>query len=335
MFGQPYYSESEYSWLLMKLFPPGSAFERNPLSSFYKLVSGFAPELRRNDEQITGLVGESEPLGAENLIGEWETDYGLPGCLGLPLLLADRQAQLYDKVIWPGNLKTGWSDFGNLVPESDIIDGIGDHTDLLVGDAITIADGLAGGKYEVIAKPTANSIQIEQPATHLAVGVQLEAYFNRGEASKRYFYAVADYLGYTINDVEVFPSLGLGVIPNSFLQSANSAVGSPILVSIADTSDIEAGQFVSHPGFPIGEHEVLSKTASSVTLAVDAIATIAGENARGYDEEPLGMTDAIGDGYRFAAQFDISLNLNPDGDKLECVFEKLRQAHVEFLYNFS
>lgn len=335
MFGEPKYKDTEYAWMLMKEFPSGDAFPRNPFTSLYKYMLAFAQELRRIDIQINNLVKESTPESTDELIGEWEIDAGFPDCLDIPTTLSARRAQVLNRLIFPGHLETGWADTGNITAGSPIITGIGDTTDLMIGDAVFASAGFQSGKYIVIDR-TASTITLEQNAFKNATGASLTAFFYSAELSERFLKAIALFYGYTITQFTYFDIFLLGPEANDFSEIGNTNNGSPVISSIADTSDISVGDYVSvEKGFPLKEHKVISKDATSITLDVNALSTIASVDLIGFTGKPHGMGDPIGDGLLFLVEMDVSLGSNPDGVLLECLFGKLKHSHINFIYNFS
>lgn len=73
----------DYIEQLASLLPPGIAIRRETDTDVYKLLNGMAEELARIDARGDDVLRESDPRTTVELIGEWETQVGLPDeCLG-------------------------------------------------------------------------------------------------------------------------------------------------------------------------------------------------------------------------------------------------------------
>jgi len=86
-------------------------------------------------------------------------------------------------------------------------------------------------------------------------------------------------------------ALGFNTI---YVRLSNSATdntgdttnGNPTIAGMADTSDFNVGDHVTiSAGFPAGVHEIIGKTANSITLDINANATIANVTVSTYDPD--------------------------------------------------
>lgn len=73
----------EYRDQLKALLPPGQAFPREPGTSLDDLLNGMAQELARIDASGERLIVDCNPIGAVELLADWERVAGLPDkCAG-------------------------------------------------------------------------------------------------------------------------------------------------------------------------------------------------------------------------------------------------------------
>lgn len=74
---------ADYKELLKALLPPGQAFPRDQNTDMDTLLDGMAQELSRIDLRGERLMMEANPLGAVELLSDWERVAGLPDkCAG-------------------------------------------------------------------------------------------------------------------------------------------------------------------------------------------------------------------------------------------------------------
>jgi uncharacterized protein YmfQ (DUF2313 family) len=91
-------NEENYRDQLLSLLPPGKAITKEPTSGIGRMMHGLGIELERVEERAGDLIVESVPGNCDELLAEWETDFGL-----LPTgTTAERKAALAAKVIEVG-----------------------------------------------------------------------------------------------------------------------------------------------------------------------------------------------------------------------------------------
>lgn len=329
--------------MLIKLQPPGDAFPRNNTSINFDFMLGFAQELRRIDEQIHNLIKESHPEQTDQLVTEWEIDCGFPDeCYDIPITLSARRLQIINRLIFPGHITTGWTDAGNVTAGSAIITGLGDTTDILIGDAVHVSAGFQGGKYLVVDKTT-STIILEQTALKTAAGATLTGYFYTAEPSERFFKRLLILLGYGFFAFEYYDTFMVGPPPTGYAETGDAVSGSDTLINVSSTAGIEVGQYLwIKEGFNITgglfkELKVLAKTANTIQVDRNAALNAGGTDLIGFPFQPSGMGDPIGGAYAYAVLVKFTLGAPPaDTDTLiKCVFNKLKPAHTIFLYQFS
>ncbi|NIO83407.1 MAG: hypothetical protein GTN53_22855, partial [Candidatus Aminicenantes bacterium] len=209
----------------------------------------------------------------------------------------------------------------------------------LIGDAVHVSAGFEGGKYLVIDK-TASTITLEQTALKDATGAALTGYFYTAEPSERFLKRLLILLGYTFVSIEYFDAFQLGPLPTGYTSTGDPQNGSDIIINVVSTAGLNVGDYLwVSEGFDITgddkkELKVLAKTASTIQVDRNAIATATGADLIGYPFQPSGMGDPLGDAYLFTAKIKFSLGSPPaDTDTLlKCVFNKLKPAHTVFLY---
>jgi uncharacterized protein YmfQ (DUF2313 family) len=69
---------SDYQNALLALLPTGEAWVSEPDGELAKLMLALGEEFARIDARAVQLLAESVPSGADDLLEEWEADYGLP-----------------------------------------------------------------------------------------------------------------------------------------------------------------------------------------------------------------------------------------------------------------
>lgn len=329
--------------MLIKLQPPGDAFPRNNTSINFDFMLGFAQELRRIDEQIHNLIKESHPEQTDQLVTEWEIDCGFPDeCYDIPITLSARRLQIINRLIFPGHITTGWTDAGNVTAGNAIITGLGDTTDILIGDAANVSAGFQGGKYLVIDK-TASTITLEQTALKTAAGATLTGYFYTAEPSERFFKRLMILLGYGFYAFEYFDSFLVGPSSNGYAETGDPQSGSDTIINVSSTAGIEVGQYLwikegfNLTGGAAKELKVLAKTANTIQVDRNAAVNATGADLIGFNFQPSGMGDLIGAAFAHAVTIKFTLGAPPaDTDiLLKCVFNKLKPAHTIFLYQVS
>jgi len=343
MIWNPKFTDEEYARMLLKLQPPGDPFPHDSDSVNYNFMLGFAQELRRIDEQIHNLITEAHPGEADQLIAEWEIDCGFPDeCYDIPITLSARRLQVVNRIIFPGHITTGWADAGNVTAGSQVITGLADTTDILIGDAVHVSAGFQGGKYLVIDK-TASTVTLEQTALKDAAGATLTGYFYTAEPSERFFKRLLILLGYSFFAFEYYDKFLIGPSPNGYTATGDPQIGSDTIINVSSTAGIEIGQYLwISAGFDLTgntnkELKVLAKTANTVQVDRNAAATAAGADLVGFNLQPSGMGDPIGAAYAYTVLIKFYLGAPPaDTDiLLKCVFNKLKPAHTIFLYQTS
>ena len=343
MIWTPKFTEREYARMLIKCFPPGAVFPRDENKDLFALMEGLGAELRRIDEQVHGLIKEAHPEQADQLIAEWEIDTGFPDdCYNIALTLVERRAQVLRRIIFPGFLTTGWTGTGDITAGSDIITNCTSTDGLYIGDAVQPSAGYPGGKY-IVKDKTANTITLEQIAHRTAAGVSLTAYFEKAEASERFFKQLLEFLGYTFYAFEYFDIFQVGPAPNGYAATGDPQSGSDTIINVSSTAGIEVGHYLwIKEGFNLiggdnKELKVLAKTANTIQVDRNATATAAGTDLIGFNLQPAGCGDGIGDAFAHAVTIKFILGASPaDTDALlKCVFNKLKQSHTVFLYQVS
>jgi len=85
------------------LVPVGSAWPRDPRSTWDKLLAGVSSWRGRLEVRAEDLLLESDPRRANELLAEWEDAVGLPdACLPVPASLAERRALVTSRLVGEG-----------------------------------------------------------------------------------------------------------------------------------------------------------------------------------------------------------------------------------------
>lgn len=89
-----------YRNLLLRLLPPGRAFNREAGSKLYQLMEALGVELSRVDSRAKELLAESDPRTTTELIEDWERLVGIPDdCqTEVSASLAERRADVVRKL---------------------------------------------------------------------------------------------------------------------------------------------------------------------------------------------------------------------------------------------
>src|SRR6187401_2952967 len=97
-------SGDDYVGPMLRLFPQGIAWPREPESVFVRCVRGFAQIWGYVDGRAADLLEiESDPRKTVELLPDWERAWGLPDpCWPLPLTIEERQQQLVFKITYKG-----------------------------------------------------------------------------------------------------------------------------------------------------------------------------------------------------------------------------------------
>ena len=340
MFKQRFTLE-QYTRMLMGLLPVGAAWPREQGTDLYNLFEGVAVEFTRLDASLMDLVNNAFPGSAETMLPEWEEQVGLPNCFPIPATVEERQALVKRICTWPGAIPTGWSDTGAASKGSAIVSGI-DTTELFVGDYLSVSDGIGDGYYKVISK-TASTATLEQPFKKSVASVNVAGYICEPQCSQRFFELLALFLGYEIASVEINEPFVMGPLEAGTNWSGDTTEGSPLIAVLGGfEGDVDVGQYVSvSGGFPLKEQRIVSKGTGQITLNQNAIASVSGvtivpfvSHGNGISK-PFGMGDGIGDALQTTITINFTSSTYTDGNLLECVFNKLRQAHIYFVFNFS
>ncbi len=92
-------SAAQYLEQLQALLPPGAAWARDSEATLTKLLAGLAEEFARVEGRGLVLVEEADPRTTAELLGEWETAFGLPdSCAVTPSTVPGRQLALHQRV---------------------------------------------------------------------------------------------------------------------------------------------------------------------------------------------------------------------------------------------
>lgn len=336
MFAQKF-SEKSYTNMLMNLLPRGAAFPRDLDTDLYLLMNAWAQEFARYDSSLIELLNQSYPINADSLISEWEKEVGLPNCFPIPATLTERQQLVERMVIFPGALPTGYVQTGSTVKYSPIIT-VPSTSNIYVGEYVTFDIGVGTGKYKVVSI-TSTTIEIEQSAISTQGSVAIIGYICEMSQSLRFYEKLVNFLGSAIVDVHYNDAFQTGPSESGFDQTGDSAIGSPIITNITDTSLIDEGHYVScFKGFPLKEQKVLSKTANTITLDTNATSTEIGLRIIGYQDiggiysKPSGVGDDIGDGFLNAVTLDITTTVNDA--LINCVLQSIAPGHLDLFINF-
>lgn len=82
---------AEWSRALRQLLPPGRAMQTLLGAKTEDVTLAAGAEFARFDERIDALLRESDPRTTEEMLDEWEAEYGLPDpCVTLPATTAER-----------------------------------------------------------------------------------------------------------------------------------------------------------------------------------------------------------------------------------------------------
>jgi len=94
------HSGDAYGDAFAALLPSGIAWPRDPDTVLMMLVRALAEEWARVDGRGADLLGrEADPRATIELLGEWESAFGLPDpCVAEPLTIEDRQGALYGRM---------------------------------------------------------------------------------------------------------------------------------------------------------------------------------------------------------------------------------------------
>jgi uncharacterized protein YmfQ (DUF2313 family) len=69
---------ADYAEMLRRLLPPGAIWQADPGSVQEGVLAAWAAELARVDGRVADLLRESLPETADEMLGEWEAEFGLP-----------------------------------------------------------------------------------------------------------------------------------------------------------------------------------------------------------------------------------------------------------------
>lgn len=99
---------NSFKEMIWQLYPKGLAWNREQglLDSFNESA---AAELQKIDERTLALVREADPRKTEELIGDWENDFGLPDeCTPLAATLEGRRQAVVAKINLRGCMTPAW-----------------------------------------------------------------------------------------------------------------------------------------------------------------------------------------------------------------------------------
>ncbi len=92
-------TRDDYLTQLRALLPEGAAWPREQDSVLSQLLLAWADEMARLDVRVDNLIDEADPTTCNELLSEWETNFGLPDpCTSLATTLAERRAILHARV---------------------------------------------------------------------------------------------------------------------------------------------------------------------------------------------------------------------------------------------
>ena len=92
-------TQEDYQHQLMQLRPRGWAWPESKESTQGKLLGDVAEEFARVDARIWDLLREADPRTVNELLAEWEYDWGLPEpCVVAPSTVRSRVLVLFEKV---------------------------------------------------------------------------------------------------------------------------------------------------------------------------------------------------------------------------------------------
>lgn len=98
------HSSEAYQDQLLRLLPPGFAWNRDPASNMGLLALGLADEFARLDCRGLDLIEEAYPNTTDELMPDWMRVAGLPDPnIPAPVTLADQQIALVDRLTSRGN----------------------------------------------------------------------------------------------------------------------------------------------------------------------------------------------------------------------------------------
>jgi len=90
----------DFQDMLLRLLPPGRAWNRDPTSTMGALALGLAAEFWRLDGRGMDLIEEADPRTTNQMITDWERICGLPDrAVPRPTTLAARQAAVVDRLV--------------------------------------------------------------------------------------------------------------------------------------------------------------------------------------------------------------------------------------------
>lgn len=90
----------QYRDMLLLLLPRGDVWRAESDSALHKIATAVGAEYRRIEQFAENLVEESDPRTVVDLIGEWETDWGLPtDCTGPLTTLTERRNALVNRIV--------------------------------------------------------------------------------------------------------------------------------------------------------------------------------------------------------------------------------------------
>ena len=97
--GAPSYSAADFLGALRALMPTGRVWPASPDAIQSQALAGFAPSFERSSDAAGGLLVDSFPATATNLLPEWEETLGLPDpCAGEAPTLQTRRQQVVAKL---------------------------------------------------------------------------------------------------------------------------------------------------------------------------------------------------------------------------------------------
>lgn len=99
---------NDYRKMVWDLFPLGLAWTRKS-GSLDGIVTGIANELTLADSRKEQLILEMDPRTAEEMFGDWETEWGLPDeCTPDDVTMARRRAALVAKITQIGDMRPSY-----------------------------------------------------------------------------------------------------------------------------------------------------------------------------------------------------------------------------------
>jgi uncharacterized protein YmfQ (DUF2313 family) len=103
------FKRADYREALLALLPRGRVWPKEPGSTLYGTMDGFAPTFERLDKRAQDLLFDLFPANTVELLAEWEATLGLPDpCDGDAQTLEQRRNQVLIKLFEGGGQSKGY-----------------------------------------------------------------------------------------------------------------------------------------------------------------------------------------------------------------------------------